>query len=508
MTKLTFHLQRFARDRRGNVLILIGFLLVPVIGCIGFAADYGIALTNKARCDAAADAAVIVAINTAQTVLSGGGSATTAVSQGKTAAAAAFKANAGALGFANVPTPNVQIPTPTGLTVTATVSYSMSVATQFSKVLGVPSITVGNTSAASLSRPTYQNYYVITDISNSMGIGSTPTDMANLFNRAVAINPGNYQNNPAPYNLPAYQANALVNGGCVFACHNASPGDAYSMEYVAHDTSFGTPITLRLDAAMTAIQDMITNAKTSQTNSTSNGYPSNLIQIGLYTMGGFANQAPPGPDTQPIPSNQPNAPSGAANMLYTVSNLTSNFSNLASLTATPASSPLSSNTPVVHIDSNAGNVGWGDSLSSTALTQFYNTVLSSTTNGTGATSSTPQNFVFIVTDGVEDYTSSGCTWTHCTGTIDPTVCAQLKTKATVGVIYTTYNTIYTNNVSTQGLDNRYVALVQPIAAQIAPALQACATSSLFYFEATDGPAILTGMRQLMANSQLKARLTQ
>ncbi len=75
------------------------------------------------------------------------------------------------------------------------------------------------------------------------------------------------------------------------------------------------------------------------------------------------------------------------------------------------------------------------------------------------------------------------------------------------MIYTTYNPIYANNDSTQGLDGDYAALIAPISSQIAPALQACASSPLFYFEASDGPSITTGMRQLMANSQLKARLT-
>ena len=86
-------------------------------------------------------------------------------------------------------------------------------------------------------------------------------------------------------------------------------------------------------------------------------------------------------------------------------------------------------------------------------------------------------------------------------------CTNLKTKATVGVIYTTYNVIYTNNDPAQGLNGRYSTLVDPIAANIAPALQNCASSNLFYFEATDGPAITTGMQQLMANAAKMARLS-
>jgi Flp pilus assembly protein TadG len=486
MTTFLQLLRRLARDRRGNVLILAGFFIIPVIAFIGFCADYGTALADKAKLDAASDAAAIVAINTAQSALSAGVPAAAAIIQAQTAAKAAFSANAGAIAFATLPTPTVTIPPPAGLTVTATVTYATSTATQFSKVLGMSSIPVAGTSVATLTMPTYQNYYVLLDISQSMGIAATQNDMNNLYNRSVGLH--------------------LSQGGCVFACHTPVTGDPYSMEYVAHNPSFGAPITLRLDSAMSAVQDMVNSAQASQANSVAGGGPSNLIQIGLYTMSGFAAL----PETT---ANTSGPPSGQTNMLNAISPPTSNFKTLLPMTATPASSPLSSATPVVDLgDNNAA--GYGDSYMSNAnnqnqnsLSQFYSSVLTTATNGSGATPTTPQNFVIIITDGVDDEYGN-CAFTHCVAPLDPTLCAQLKTKATVGVIYTTYNPIYTNNDPTQGLDFRYTGLIQPLASQIAPALQACASSPLFYFEASDGPSITTGMRQLMANSQLKARLTQ
>ncbi len=383
-------LRRLAQDRRGNVLMLTGFLLVPVIGFIGFCADYGTALADKAKLDAASDAAAIVAINTAQTVLSGGGAWSTANSQAIAAAQAAFRANAGSIAFAALPTPNVAMPQPTGLQVSATVSYNTSTATQFSKVLGMSSIAVAGTSVATLTMPTYQNYYVLLDISQSMGIAATPTDMGNLYKRSAGL--------------------GLLRGGCVFACHNTqemgAAKDPYSMEFVAHDPSFGAPITLRLDSAMSAVQDMILNAQASQANSQAGGGASNLIQIGLYTMSGFAAVSPTASD-MPSPPTDPN-------MLNIISNPTSNFTSLLPMAATPSSSPFTSATPAVDLGDNNGSVGYGDSYFSNALNQFYNNVLSLTNNGSGATPATPQNFVIIVTDGVDDEYSTSCTDTHCT----------------------------------------------------------------------------------------------
>ncbi len=482
MMKTVFErIARFQKDRRGNAAMIVALVAVPMMGTLGFAVDYGIALADKSKLDNASDAAAIVAINTAQSVLSAGGSTATAISQAQTAASAAFRANAGSLAFASVPTPTITIPAPVGLTVTATVKYSTVSSTAFSKILGMPALTLAGTSGSTLTMPTYRNYYVILDISQSMGIGATQADMTTLYNRSKALN--------------------MQGGGCVFACHDTSPGEAHSMEYVAHDSSYGTPVTLRIDAALSAVQSMISTAQTAQANSVATGGSSSLINIGLYTMSGYAAFG----STSTTMSSPPSAQS---NMLNVISAPTSNFTNLALMAASPASKPLTSTSPVIGLGANNGSVGYGDSYPANSLDQFRTSVFSTVSNGTGASAAQPQNFVFIVTDGVSDKYSPICGFTHCTTPFDSAYCDALKSKATVGVIYTTYNQIYQNNDPAQGLDFRYSGLIAPIASRIAPALQACATSSLYYFEAADGPAITAGMQQLMANSALAARLSQ
>lgn len=50
------------KAKAGNVTIVFAFSLVPMIGLIGYGVDYGVAITDKAKLDAAADAAAIAAV--------------------------------------------------------------------------------------------------------------------------------------------------------------------------------------------------------------------------------------------------------------------------------------------------------------------------------------------------------------------------------------------------------------------------------------------------------------
>ncbi len=59
MRNTTFRLRDFACDRRGNVAILFGFALLPLMLAIGIAVDYGRALTVRERMSNAADASAL-----------------------------------------------------------------------------------------------------------------------------------------------------------------------------------------------------------------------------------------------------------------------------------------------------------------------------------------------------------------------------------------------------------------------------------------------------------------
>jgi hypothetical protein len=253
----------------------------------------------------------------------------------------------------------------------------------------------------------------------------------------------------------------------------------YSNEYLAHYVS--PKITLRIDSAITAIQDIITQAQNAN-NSGGN------LKIAIYSM-----------------SSTPVTVANTGPYLNTVSSLTSDFTTLA--------------TAAAGIDLNNINAywGWGDT-DYTNTFSYINSAISTISQGTGYSANSPLNYIFIITDGVYDtFGGSSCstsnnTYDHCTGPFDPSLCTPLKTKATVGVIYTTYLPVYQNNNSADGLDSNYSAMVAPFntgnPTQIETNLQSCATSSNWYYEATDGPALINAMHTLFASTYSASRLSQ
>ena len=109
-------------------------------------------------------------------------------------------------------------------------------------------------------------------------------------------------------------------------------------------------------------------------------------------------------------------------------------------------------------------------------------------SGNGASQATAQKFLFVITDGLVDQYSGG---NRQIGPINPADCAALKAAGvTILTLYTPYLPL-TNN----SFYNTYVA---PIQAQIAPQLQACASSPAFAFAAANASGIDAGLQTMLA----------
>jgi hypothetical protein len=118
--------------------------------------------------------------------------------------------------------------------------------------------------------------------------------------------------------------------------------------------------------------------------------------------------------------------------------------------------------------------------------------------GDGSSSANSKKYLIYVTDGVQDFDSCSNFMCHQTQVLTASSCTALKNKGiNLAVIYTTYlpmnNTYYTSEV-------------QPLANNIAPALQSCATSGL-YFEATDATGIVNAFSSIFAQIASNPRLT-
>lgn len=451
---LRLALRRLGRSNRGNFAVLFALSAPVLVLIVGLGLDYLQGLSFKSRWDTAADAAALTAVKSAQAYVTANAAnqdpqtlQSNAQAAGVAAGLKAFSANAGASASNGSVTPGI-VMSVNGIKYTATVTYSGSIASNFGGLVNVNNLSIAGTSVATAQTKTYINYYFIVDVSQSMGVGSTATDMQNLYNRTQAYGNSGVDGEP----------------GCVFGCHVVMPGNTYTNEYLAHNVS--PAITLRIDAAKTAMQNVLADAQQEV------GDAGNL-QFAIYTM----QQDP-----------------GTGVLLNQVSGLSSSFGNLSTAVGGIA---LGNNT----------TAGLGDTNFTGSLTQFQNTVLSLASSGNGASPSTPINYVFIITDGVQDLPCNN--WIgHCAAAFDPALCAPLQANATVGVIYTTYLPVYQNNNPYDGYDSGYNALVLPIASQIAPNLQACATGPNWYYEATDGPALNAAMLRLFASTTAALALSQ
>jgi hypothetical protein len=124
--------------------------------------------------------------------------------------------------------------------------------------------------------------------------------------------------------------------------------------------------------------------------------------------------------------------------------------------------------------------------------------------GTGSASSTPQEVLFLVTDGVDDKVSASCSETlsgnRCQQPFDTTWCTTVKNRGIrIAVLYTEYLPLPTNSW--------YNTWISPWQPTIATNLQTCASTGLYFAITTDGD-ISTAMQALFRQAVATARLTQ
>ncbi len=522
----------FRSDSRGNVAIITALAALPMMAAIGCAIDYSNASMIRTKLQAAADAAVLatVSVNSPVVLTSKGMTGNGTVSGGSTYAANFFSANLPA-GYTSVsPTATVTL---TGTTVTAVVSYSTTVSTYFMGVVGYPSITIGSSSTAAYTLPTYIDFYLMLDVSGSMSFPSTTAEQARL----QAVNPDNYTGYPT---------------GCTFACHFAAQGacaqsgqgpipaqnHSYS-GYIPNPGSGGycqgftisrlgttpvsftsgttnptnganvnwtnTPVSscatagttsciqLRADAVGYAVTTLLSTANTTETN---DGV-ANQFQVGLF------------PFIQNLCTASANSSNSCAVGLtssLTGSTITTFAQQLANLLDTGQNATLGS-----------GGTHFENALNS--MNSFITSV------GTGASSSNALPYVFIVTDGSQDYqTQSGGNWGSQNWTATSAVpyqnsatvippntvtstdyCTTMKNRGiTIAILYIPYQTIQNANASFANNEDGYA---NNNIANIPAALQTCASPN-FYYTASTPAAIQNALLAMFEQAVSTAHITQ
>jgi Flp pilus assembly protein TadG len=568
-------LNRFRRDQRGNIAVIFGIACLPVLSAIGCGVDYSEASRMRAKLQSAADAAAVAAISQnsqgwlAASKMTSNGEVTTA----ETDAMNIFNGNINSVYNPNATTGNLfalnnsltkATVTKTGVSLTSTIAFNATVPTIFMNVVGFKSLTVAGSSSASSSLPMYLDFYVMLDVSGSMGLPSTNAEQTRL----AAVNPDDFNVYPA---------------GCTFACHFQAQGSCTNPPvgqktnagvlpaYSAYPTSSSGPggagyclgyLISRVSQAgyQALLNSSITNTTKTQfpmkggqvlppamltagVNSSLTGSPNALvtgntasrsnsltpvtscptegtdacIQLRADAVGTALNATVPtqGVDglfaTANNPANQQVTGQFRIGLypfirnLITYSSLTSTIGpgsaiqtaaqNLAQLLDTGNSPDLS--------------LGSGGTHFENAFPQMNTTIppLGGGAVGDGSSSTNTKPFVFLLTDGAQNFqtccsfSGSNSATVMPSGTSSP--CQALKSRGiTVAVLYIPYEpiqnptTIYSNE---DGVANANIP-------NIPPSLTSCASPN-FFFQATSTTQIAAALAAMFNQALVTAHLT-
>ncbi|MBC7581002.1 pilus assembly protein TadG-related protein [Tardiphaga sp.] len=465
----------FNNNKSGSIAVIFAIACVPLIISIGCAVDYAQAMRMRGKLQAAADAASVgaVASKSPGYIAATGMSADGVVAVARTDALAIFNGNiSGLTGYNNLLTTTTV--TKVGLQLTSTVQFSASVTTTFMKLVGYPTLTVNSTSVSEATLPGYLDFYLMLDVSGSMGLPSTNSEQTRL----AAINPDNYSQYP---------------NGCTFACHFTNAGacsnstqkyntNNYCMGYslsrtagnsgntaVSNCASPGTGacIQLRADAVGYAVSQLLVTANASA--KIANQYRVGLYPFiqNLYTY--FA-----------LTSSINGSPSNAGTINYAAA-------NLASLLDTGVNS----------------NLGSGGTHFENVLPAM-NTLISSVGTGTAWNNTLP--YVFLVTDGAQNnQTQWGGGWSgnNNATVMNSTLCASLKNRGiVVAILYIPYQTIQNPTSFANNEDYAVNAIIPNIPAT----LQACASPN-FFFTANTPADITTALNAMFNQALVTAHIT-
>jgi Flp pilus assembly protein TadG len=453
-------LYRFARDRKANVAVIFALVIIPIIFLLGMSLDYTQALRKKEQLDAAADAAAIAAVRPAMLMQSD------AVAQAT--ANAIFMSVANSLpGMAATPTPTITV-TDVGLGRTVSVSYNAASLNNFPKVLlNTASWPINGSAIAQAASAPNMNWYLLMDDSPSMGIGATLTDINNLITAT------------APSKQPASSSQ-----NCGFACHETN---------ISHDGGTKDNLTIARANNVTLRIDLVSNALNqlliSWTNCPQSGVTGGVMQC-MSALNNTTYKA----------------------ALYTFD---VGLNTLATLTTPTLAGTQVSNIslmPVLYqncVVSTSCNTDYGTNIAG-ALSSL-NSIMPNPGLGSNATGDTPQEVVFLVTDGVEDKIVSGATAcpnaslasnNRCQQPLDTTMCTTLKSRGIkIAILYTEYLQLINLGPSQNVTDSWYMSWVNqydtPTSATgtIAQKLQACASPG-FFSDVTTGGNITQALTDL------------
>jgi Flp pilus assembly protein TadG len=434
------------RNRRGNVLMLMVFSVIPLTLATGISVDYSRAARLQTRMNAAADAAALAAV-TQPMMKQDNAVARTAAINMFNAQVSALKGLiynsadltvtiTGTVGAANVRT--------------AVVTYKAKSTNAFAGIVGLPIIEIGGSSTAHAAAAPNIDFYILLDTSPSMLLPTTTAGLASL--------------------------KASTNG-CAFACHKTDRSTTADlvqyngvwMDY--YEVARAKGIELRTDVLHQAVEDL---TDTAFATAAENGA---RYRMGLSSFD-YTHRLV--------------WPKMASGGYYLESTLSTLKNHVADATVLP------------YCRNNQRVCGTNDSDTATNFTTAFTEMGSKIVNpgdGTNQATDKPQAILFLLTDGMRDESNNG----RQLGPIPASLCTTIKNRGIrIAILYTEYlpesasDSWSVTNVKTPYLDPTD---------KISPALIACASSGLFYKVTTDND-ISAALTALFQKAVSTARLTQ
>lgn len=409
-------LHRLLQDRQGGVVPMFGLALIPIVGLVGAAIDYGRAASIRTQLIASADAASVGSVRKGSAALT---AASNMLLDGPIPAGAADAKNlfnaelTGRKGFTlSDVTATVK---KAGSTITSTLEFTAQVPTSFMGIIGISSMQIHGSSSAANSQPLFVDFYLLLDNTPSMGVGATTADIDKMVSNTA--------------------------DKCAFACHDLSDSNNY------YNLAKSLGVTTRIDVLRTATQQLMDTAKTTAS------YP-NQFRMAIYTFGASAKK--PGLTTiQSLTSNLTTAKTAAA----AIDLMTVPYQNYAGDTDTNFNDVLDDLNNTVPVPGSGTT-----SLTPLKYVFFVSDGVGDRVNGSPGcpqpvtTSSDPQ---------------TGKSYVRCQEPLPVSLCTALKNRGVkVAVLYTTYLPLPTNAW--------YNSWIAPFADQISANMQSCASPGLYF----------------------------
>ena len=324
-----------------------------------------------------------------------------------------------------------------GLTRTVTVNYTASSKNAFAGVIGQNNWALGGSSQATSSVAPNIDFYLLLDNSPSMAIAATTAGINTMVTHTAS------------------------QGGCAFACHESDP----SADNLGNPSNEDNYTLARNLGVVTRIQNLNTATQS-------------LMDTATTTMQNF-------------------------NSTYRMAIYTFNTGGINTITARTASlstaKSLAAGIDVLEVYKN--NCLTSSNCNNDEDTDFENAMSGINAvmpnPGSGMAGSTPEEVLFIVSDGVDDSNVGG---SRNQALFSTSECGVIKNRGIrIAVLYTTYLPLPTNSWY-----NSYIAPFQP---QIAGNMQSCASPGLFFQVSTDQD-ISAAMAALFQQAVATARLTR